>query len=112
MTRRKELAYHWNLRQLMANHELWKTTELTPLLRERGVALSSAQVYRLVTDAPERLSMKVLLALCDIFQCTPNDLITPYVVEPAKPRARAAGGAPSPSPKDKRPVRARIVGPT
>ena len=28
-----------------------------PLLRERGAELSASQVYRLVTDKPERLSM-------------------------------------------------------
>lgn len=79
MTRRK-LDYQWKLRQMMAAHEMWKTTQLAPLLRERGVQLSSAQIYRLVTEKPERLSMRVLVALCDIFDCTPNDLIAPEVV--------------------------------
>ncbi len=32
------------LRQLMAAHDLWKTTELIPLLAERGVRLSATQV--------------------------------------------------------------------
>jgi hypothetical protein len=41
------------------------------------VELSASQVYRLVTDKPERLSMKVLIALCDILDCTPADLIDP-----------------------------------
>ena len=75
---RRKLDFHWNLRRLMAAHQMWKTTELVPLLRERGVELSASQVYRLVTDKPERLSMKVLIALCDILDCTPADLIDPY----------------------------------
>ena len=33
--------------------------------------LSASQVYRLVTDKPERLSMKVLIALCDILDRPP-----------------------------------------
>ena len=37
--------------------------------------LSASQVYRLVTDKPERLSMKALIPLCDILDCTPADLI-------------------------------------
>jgi hypothetical protein len=57
----RKLNFHWNLRQLMAAHEIWKTTELIPLLAERGVVLSTAQVYRLVTDKPERLSMETLI---------------------------------------------------
>jgi Cro/C1-type HTH DNA-binding domain len=40
-----KLNFHWNLRQLMAAHEIWKTTELIPLLAQRGVTLSVAQVY-------------------------------------------------------------------
>jgi len=36
---RRRLDFHWNLRRLMAAHQMWKTTELVPLLRERGVEL-------------------------------------------------------------------------
>ena len=89
---RRKLDFHWNLRRLMAAHEMWKTTELVPLLRERGVELSASQVYRLVTDKPERLSIKVLIALCDILDCTPADLIDPYA-EPAA-RRKTAGEPP------------------
>lgn len=107
MTRR--LNYHWHLRRLMAAHEIWKTTELIPLLRDRGVVLSTAQVYRLVTDRPERLSLKVLTALCDILDCTPADLIEPYME--AAGRKRVAGDAQvidiNP---DFKPERARILG--
>lgn len=91
MAARRRLNFHWHLRRLMAAHDLWKTTQLVPLLRERGVELSEAQVYRLVTDKPERLSMRTLVALCDIFDCSPADLIEPYVE--ASGRAKKAGGA-------------------
>ena len=50
--------YRWNLRTVMASHNLWKTTQLAPLLAERGVNLSPAQIYRLVTEQPERLSLR------------------------------------------------------
>jgi len=59
----------------MAAHGIWKTSDLGPLLAERGVALSAAQVYRLAAKVPERLSLRTLAALCDIFGCTPSDLI-------------------------------------
>ena len=68
-------AYAWRLREVMAGHGVWKTTDLRPLLAERGVALSAAQVYRLAAQVPERLSLHTLAALCDIFDCTPNQLI-------------------------------------
>lgn len=83
------LGYDWHLRQLMAKAGMFSTTDLIPLLAERGVQLSAAQVYRLVTGTPERLSLRTLVVLCDILGCTPNDLIEP-VAETQK--ARAAGG--------------------
>jgi DNA-binding Xre family transcriptional regulator len=86
---RPSLDFHWKLRELMTAHDLWKTTELGPLLLDRGVNLSDAQLYRLVTDKPVRLSMKVLVALCDIFDCTPNDLIDPFEVPARKPTKAA-----------------------
>ncbi|MBS1672782.1 MAG: helix-turn-helix transcriptional regulator [Actinobacteria bacterium] len=72
MTRKVE----WNLRRLLALHDIYKTTELVPLLTSRGVKLSREQVYRLVTSTPQRLNLEVLDALCDILDCTPNDLIS------------------------------------
>jgi DNA-binding Xre family transcriptional regulator len=107
MTRR--LNYHWHLRRLMAAHNLWKTTDLIPLLRERGVTLSTAQVYRLVAEQPERLSMRILVALCDILDCTPADLIEPYV-EASTRKKKTAGETPVIDLNtDFRPERARIV---
>jgi hypothetical protein len=61
----------------MAERELFQTSDLVPLLAERGVVLSREQVYRLVAQPPQRLSMDTLVALCDILDCTPNDLINP-----------------------------------
>ena len=55
------------------------TTELMPLLRSRGINLSESQVYRLVTATPERIPARTFAALCDILDCTPNDLFEPFV---------------------------------
>lgn len=107
---RRKLDFHWNLRRLMAAHEMWKTTELIPQLRERGVEVSASQVYRLVTDKPERLSMRVLIALCDILDCTPADLIDPYVESANRRKAAGQPGAAVVELKpDLRPERARIL---
>lgn len=74
------MEYDWNLREIMASHKIWKSTDLLPLLGERGISLSYSQVHRLVTEKPERLSLRTLSALCDIFECTPADLIVPRAV--------------------------------
>lgn len=76
----KKMGIRWNLRKLMAARELFQTTDLVPLLAERGIHLSREQVFRLVTQRPQRLSMDTLAALCDILACTPNDLIGIEVV--------------------------------
>jgi DNA-binding Xre family transcriptional regulator len=79
----KEMGYVWHLRAKMAEREMYATTDLQPLLAERGVSLSREQTYRLVTGQPQRLSMTILVALCDILECTPSDLIEPRIVEAA-----------------------------
>ena len=61
-----KLDYTWKLREVMATRGLFQTTHLRPRLAERGIVLSDSQVYRLVTDKPERLNLKVLMALLDI----------------------------------------------
>jgi DNA-binding Xre family transcriptional regulator len=99
----RKIGYHWHLRRLMAEREIYATTGLQPLLAERGVTLSKEQVWRLVTGTPERLSLATLAALCDILGCQPGDLIEPVASSgPGRPAARPPGQRP-------RPVRARVI---
>jgi DNA-binding Xre family transcriptional regulator len=102
----RKLDYRWHLRRVMAEREMFSTTDLLGPLAERGITLSTSQVYRLVVERPERLSLKVLVALLDILGCTIEDLIEPVAVAPAKnAKAAAAGGGIG----DLRPKRARIT---
>lgn len=91
MSEQRRIGYRWHLRQVMAQRNLWKTTELIPLLKSRGVNLSNAQVHRLVTSTPERIPARTFAALCDILDCSPNDLFEPYL----EMRAAASANAPS-----------------
>lgn len=88
----KHLDYHWHLRAKMAAQGMFSTTDLQPHLAERGITLSREQVYRLVTGHPQRMSMDTLIALCDILDCTPNDLIEPFITETATGTKGAAVG--------------------
>jgi len=88
---RRRLGYRWRLREVMAARQLWHTTELRPLLVERGIELSPAQVHRLVTQTPERLSLRTLMALCDALECEVGDLLERVAEAPAAKRRRAAG---------------------
>jgi DNA-binding Xre family transcriptional regulator len=62
----------------MAMRGLYATTDLAPLLRERDIELSRVQIWRLVTGTPERLSLPLLAALCDILRVTPSELIVTW----------------------------------
>jgi DNA-binding Xre family transcriptional regulator len=106
----RRLDYRWNLRQVMASRGMFATTGLAGPLAERGIRLSSSQVYRLAAERPERLSLKVLMALLDILDCSMEDLIEP-VAGPgtAGARKRKAVGAEA-SLGELRPRRARIHG--
>lgn len=109
MSRRiRRVGYRWHLRQVMAAKGLFATTDLQPLLAERGIELSSVQVYRLVVQTPERLNLQTLAALCDILDCTPAELIEPVADAPAQ-KAKAVGEGPVAKKAGLRPKRAEIV---
>jgi DNA-binding Xre family transcriptional regulator len=101
------LDYQWHLRQVMATRGMFSTTDLLGPLSERGIKLSSSQVYRLVVDRPERLSLKILMALLDILDCDMADLIEPVAVARPARKTRVAGGGQGVG--DLRPRRARIT---
>ncbi|MET9995191.1 helix-turn-helix transcriptional regulator [Streptomyces mutabilis] len=78
---------------------------------KRGITLSSSQVYRLVVERPERLSLRILMALLDILDCTMDDLIEPVAAAgaAATSRTKKEVGAEAGF-GDLRPKRARIRG--
>lgn len=102
------MGYTWHLRQLMATRGLFSTADLVPLLAERGVYLSREQVYRLVVQTPQRLSLDTLSALCDILDCGPGDLIEVAVVNEQVKKAAGSSGRTADLPRD----RTRIKRPT
>ncbi|HTW97876.1 MAG TPA: helix-turn-helix transcriptional regulator [Acidimicrobiales bacterium] len=102
----RRLDYRWHLRQVMATKEMFSTTDLIEPLKARGITLSSSQVYRLVCERPERLSLKILMALLDILDCQIEELIEP-VEAPVRAGKKAVGAEASIG--SLRPRRARIV---
>jgi DNA-binding Xre family transcriptional regulator len=91
---RRQVSYQWRLREQMAALGMFTATELVPLLAERGIGLSASQVHRLVSGTPERLSLPVLAALCDILDVTPAELISTRADNVA-PRKAAVGSTPA-----------------
>lgn len=92
----KKMSYAWHLRTLMAERGYFATTDLVPLLADRGVHLSREQIYRLVTTTPQRLNLDVLAALCDILDVDASDLIEITTAEATvnKPDGPASSHAP------------------
>jgi DNA-binding Xre family transcriptional regulator len=105
----RKLDYRWHLRQVMADRGMFATTDLIEPLAARGVRLSSSQVYRLVVERPERLSLKILMALLDILDCSMTELIEPVAAAGTGRRSKAASGGEA-GIGELRPKRARITG--
>lgn len=107
---KRKVDYTWRLSELMAARGLHNTTDLIPLLAERDITLSRPQVYRLVNQRPERVSLQVIAALCDIFECTPADLLTTTAAD-ARVRKTGTASAPNVVQLDRtvRPRRANIL---
>ncbi|HUH70147.1 MAG TPA: helix-turn-helix transcriptional regulator [Mycobacterium sp.] len=107
---RREIQYHWRVREHMARAGMKNSRDLVGPLRERGITLSESQIYRIVGQEPDRISFKVLVALCDIFGIEAGDLITYTATDTRQTRTKVVN-----SPTDVpllnayRPVKARIV---
>lgn len=74
-TVRCQVSYTWRLSSVMASCDLYTAAEMRPRLADRGVSLSTAQLSRLISGTPLRISLPLLAALCDALSCTPSDLI-------------------------------------
>jgi DNA-binding Xre family transcriptional regulator len=104
---KRVVNYEWKLAEFMARNGMHNSTDLASHLRDRDINLSASQIYRLVTQQPERLSLPILAALCDIFNCSAADL---FVVDARdqQPKRRAARGSLELD-NQARPRRARVI---
>ena len=105
----RHVTMRWNLRQVMADRGIFQTSELLPLLHQRGVHVSREHVYRLVTRTPQRFNIDRLAALCDALGCGIDELLT-LVVEVPDASTGTAGLDSGAGPKlgSIRPIRAAI----
>ncbi|WP_410621367.1 helix-turn-helix domain-containing protein [Amycolatopsis sp. cmx-8-4] len=93
------MGHTWHLRTRMAEKGLFQTSDLVPLLADRGIHLSREQVYRMVTQPPQRLSLDTLAALCDILGATPNDLIEITTASTQVRKTGTTDGTSKPTPR-------------
>jgi DNA-binding Xre family transcriptional regulator len=110
---KRQVDYAWRLAELMAAHGMHNSTDLIPRLAERGIQLSRPQVYRIVHQRPERVSLQLLAALCDIFGCGVEDLVTVTATDTRRRQTASSPLAAAPNVvelnKSVRPRRARII---
>ena len=72
---KRQVDYAWRLAEIMAAHGIHNSTDLIPRLAEHRVQQSRPQVYRVVHQRRERISLQLMAALCDIFfSCGVEDL--------------------------------------
>ena len=111
---KRQVDYTWRLAELMAARGMHNSTDLIPRLAERGIQLSRPQVYRVVHQRPERVSLQMMAALCDIFGCGVEDLLTVTATDVRRSKASVqpqADAAPNVVELNKsvRPRRARVL---
>jgi DNA-binding Xre family transcriptional regulator len=109
---KRQVDYAWRLAEIMAAHGMHNSTDLMPRLAERGIQLSRPQVYRIVHQRPERMSLQLLAALCDIFGCGVEDLLTVTATDIRRKRAASSTTTPPnvvELNKSVRPRRARVI---
>jgi DNA-binding Xre family transcriptional regulator len=110
---KRQVDYAWRLPEIMAAHGMHNSTDLMPRLAERGIELSRPQVYRIVHQRPERMSLQLLAALCDIFSCGLEDLITVTATDVRRKKASSSTTTAPPNVvalnKSVRPRRARVI---
>lgn len=105
---KRHVEYTWRLREVMAARGMNNLSELIPHLHDRGVSLSSSQLYRLLGATPERMNLTLLGALLDVLECSFEDLC-PTTVVATPVRHQATGTEASTAKGDAiRPIRARI----
>ncbi|MDT5411445.1 MAG: hypothetical protein QOG14_3665 [Mycobacterium sp.] len=111
---KRQVDYTWRLAELMAARGMHNSTQLIPLLAERGIQLSRPQVYRVVYQRPERISLQMMAALCDILGCGVEDLVTVTAID-VRRRKASSGSQTAAKPnvvelnKAVRPRRARVL---
>lgn len=110
---KRQVDYTWRLAEIMAAHGMHNSTDLIPRLAERGIQLSRPQVYRVVHQRPERVSVQLLAALCDIFGCGIEDLITVTATDVRRKKTASSTVTSSANVvelnKSVRPRRARVI---
>lgn len=108
---RREVEYHWHVRELMARMGMRNSRDLVEPLRDRGITLSESQIYRIVAQDPERIAFKVLVALADVFKVEVSDLVTYTATDTRtqRPRKAAGGAAEIPLIEAYRPIQAQIT---
>lgn len=110
---KRQVHYQFRARELMARAGMRNSRDLVEPLRDRGITLSESQIYRLVSQDPDRIAFQVLVSLCDIFGVEVNEMLTYTGTDVRAKRQPAAVGQETDVPllEAYRPVRARITRP-
>ncbi len=83
----------WRLRELMAAKGLFSAVQLQQVLAEQGLTLGASQAHELLTRAPRQPRMAVLLALCEVLDCSLADLWVVHQAAVTPAEGKVAAGA-------------------
>lgn len=70
-----ELEIYWNLKQLLFDRNIRRPQDFKDMLKEHGLEMSYAACHALFHEQPVRVTMKVILTICKMLNCSVSDLI-------------------------------------
>ena len=91
----RTVGYRWHLRQLMAARGMFATTDLGPLLAERGVVLSASRSTGSWSAPPSGSTCTRSPPCATSWRCTPADLVEVTVEARRAPKAASSVASPT-----------------
>jgi DNA-binding Xre family transcriptional regulator len=69
----------WNLRFVAAQREIWRASDLSAKLGERGLVISAGKMSGLWSGHPRSIKLDDLDVICAVLNCDVSDLLVPEV---------------------------------
>jgi DNA-binding Xre family transcriptional regulator len=67
----------WNPRLVAAQRDIWKASQLQPMLAEAGLVVSAGKMSHLWSGQPVTIRLDDLNVICAVLNCASNDLFVP-----------------------------------
>lgn len=106
-----DIEIYWNLKKLLYDRNIRRPQDFNVMLKENGLEISYPSSYALMNHQPVRVTMKTILAIVKMLNCSVADLIVVRKAEgkpPAEPTPQPDKVVPL-SPREKKLTGGRLT---